>query len=104
MTSILAQGRDEAVPILLTGPERLEETLAGLDDGQRRFATAQGFKAEAGKHVALPDAEGRLAVVLFGLGPAGSAERTPLLTGRLAQSLPEGVYRLEGDVTDPRLS
>ena len=68
------------------------------------MASAQGFKAEAGRHVVLPDRDGNIARVLFGLGDADSAERGPLLFGKLATALPKGTYRLADGVDDPELA
>ena len=63
-----------------------------------------GFKAEPGRHVLIPDAEGNLGRVLFGLGGADAAERGPFLVGKLATALPPGTYRLAGGVDEPALA
>src|SRR5437868_3922 len=72
-----------------------QEVSAAFDERERRFAEAQGFKAEAGRHLIIPDSEGNICRVLFGLGDADSAERDPLIFGKLATALPTGNYRLE---------
>ena len=102
--TIVSEGREQAIPIYLVKPETLESVLAGMEERERRFAAAQGFKAEAGRHVLVPDEEGGIGGVLFGMGGADAAERTPLLPGRLAAALPSGVYRLAGDVDRPDLA
>jgi leucyl aminopeptidase len=42
--------------------------------------------------------------VLFGLGGADSADRGPLLFGKLTTSLPTGTYRLAGSIEEPELA
>lgn len=61
---------------------------AEIDAAWKAFAAASGFKARAGQKVLLPDGEGRLADVLFGLGNGEDA----LGIAALASSLPEGDY------------
>ena len=61
-----------------------------LDPGLAGFATAAGFKADAGSLLLAPAADGGL-VALFGLGK-DPAER-PFETGRLAKSLPAGDWQ-----------
>ncbi len=95
-SALVRDGAGAAIPVHAVKAENLEQAMAGLDDRQRRFAAAQGFRAEAGHHIAIPDGDGNIAAVLFGLGGADSAERSPLLFGRLATALPAGTYRLEG--------
>jgi leucyl aminopeptidase len=101
---IAAGDAADAVPVTFVDADRLEEGLAALPEPARRFAESQRFQAEAGKLVLLPDETGRVARALFGIGRATDAERTPLVAGRLARALPEGLYRLEGAVPDMRLA
>ena len=97
-------GGEEAVPIHAVKAEALSLALGALGESERRFATAQGFKAEAGRVALLPDAGGGIGCVLFGLGAADSAERGPLLFGKLAPALPAGLYRLADGVEEPALA
>ncbi len=94
----------DAIPVHLIGAEALERALAALDERERRFAEATGFKAEPGRHVIVPDAEGNLGRVLFGLGAADAVERGPLLVGKLATALPAGTYRLADGCDRPELA
>jgi len=84
----------EAVPVHAVGPEGLDDLLAELPGPAAHFAKAQGFKAKKGETVLLPDAQGGLAQVLFGLGD--KTKRDPLLAGLLPGRLPAGLYRLNG--------
>ncbi|HWT29478.1 MAG TPA: leucyl aminopeptidase family protein [Propylenella sp.] len=93
----------QVVPIHAVRAEELDAALQGLPEAERRFASAQNFKAEAGTHVLLPDETGRLGRVLFGLGGA-DAGASPLLLGKLAAVLPNGDYRLAGGVDDAALA
>lgn len=104
-SALLATGNAaDAVPVAFINADRLEEGLAGLPEPARRFAEAQRFRAEAGKLVLLPDETGGIARALFGIGRETDAERSPLMAGRLATMLPEGLYRFEGAVPDMRLA
>jgi leucyl aminopeptidase len=95
-SALVSEAPGGAIPIHPVKAEERDRALAALDARERRFTEAQGFKAEAGRHLIIPDTEGNSGRVLFGLGDAESAERTPLLFGKLATSLPAGTYRLEG--------
>lgn len=70
----------------------------------RVFAEAQGFVARPGQHLILPDAEGAVAGVLLGVEPLDSRRRDAFEPGRLAALLPEGDYRLSGEIGDPALA
>jgi leucyl aminopeptidase len=100
--AIVAEAPADAVPIDLVAAEELETALASLDERSVRFVRAQNFKAEAGRHVLVPAADGSLGRVLFGLG--AKAERDPLLPGKLATLLPPGTYALAGAPADAELA
>ncbi|MGU3496395.1 leucyl aminopeptidase family protein [Xanthobacteraceae bacterium A53D] len=85
-----------SLPIWCIAPGRLAD--ADLPAPVRRFAESAGYAAEAGKLLAVPDAEGALAGYLFGLGPDDDA----FAAGSLPAQLAPGTYRLEGAV--PALS
>ena len=104
LSALIAEAPGKAIPVQPVKAEELDLAIAGLDARERRFVTAQGFKAEAGRHVVIPDAEGNIARVLFGLGGADTAERGPLALGRLATILPPGVFALAEGVDDPALA
>jgi leucyl aminopeptidase len=97
-TALVPEASGDAIPVTAVRAGELDRGLAGLDERQRRLATAQGFEAEAGRHLLLPDADGNIARVLFGLGRADGPEPEPLLFGRLATVLPNGTYRLADGV------
>lgn len=92
MLSVFAAADEVAVPIHAVTIEGLEAKLATL--GAAAWAKANAFSAEEGAILALPNAEGDITAVLFGLG-RGENNRPPLLAGKLATALPAGTYRLE---------
>jgi leucyl aminopeptidase len=101
---VLVSAGGEAIPVDLVGSEDVDRALTALDERERRFAVAAGFKAEAGRLLLIPDVEGNLGRVLFGLGSQDSAERSPLLAGKLATGLPAGTFRLAEGVEEPELA
>lgn len=101
--TILAESAEPAIPIHAAGAEELDTLLGGLEERERRFVRGHGFEAKAGSHVLVPDASGDIGRVVFGLGRSDSAERTPLLVGKLAAALPRGVYRLAAPWPNPQL-
>ncbi|BBE72871.1 leucyl aminopeptidase family protein [Oharaeibacter diazotrophicus] len=91
---------EAAVPVHAIAAADLAGTLDALGPAARAWAGVAGFEAKAGTHLLLPDEDGRLAGVLFGLGKPDGA-RTDMLLGKLAGVLPPGAYRLatfEGDL------
>ncbi|HSI40040.1 MAG TPA: leucyl aminopeptidase family protein [Xanthobacteraceae bacterium] len=97
---ITAAQAQAAVPIWCVAPQGWPDDAGGLPDSARLYAQATGFRGDAGSHAVLPNAEGGIAAVLFGLTDAAD----PFLFGKLATVLPDGDYRLAGGLTDPRLA
>jgi leucyl aminopeptidase len=99
--AVFVSSADGAVPVHAVRAGELDAALERLAERERRFASALGFKAEAGRQVAIPDAEGSIGRVLFGLG---NGDPDPMLAGKLATALPAGTYRLAEGFDDPALS
>ena len=95
-------GRD-ARPIWRVSPESWTPIVGGLPAPAGRCAEAQGFKPKAGRHCLVPDAEGGLLGVLFGVDDAAAQRPDPFLAGTLPNVLPTGTYRFVGPVADPSL-
>lgn len=83
----------DAVPIFFVSPETWPQMRADLPPLSAAFAAACGFEPTPGRVLILPSAEGRLAGVLFGIENKNAQNRDPFLPGRLATSLPAGIYR-----------
>jgi leucyl aminopeptidase len=86
------------VPIIAVSQSSLSLATESLGAAAVTFARASGFKAASGAHLVVPDGEGRIAAVLFGLGAGGDS--APFLLGKLATLLPAGDYRFEGIAAD----
>jgi leucyl aminopeptidase len=95
-------GAAKAVPILFVTKANLDEVLATLDERARAFAGASGFEAKPGKLLLVPDADGQLACVLFGLEAADDPVRDLFRPGALTGALPACVYRFANAPHDAR--
>jgi leucyl aminopeptidase len=93
-----------AIPITFATKSSWETILAALPAPARRFALANGFAAKPGAWLALPDADGRITQVLFGLDDLNSKSRDPFRPGALPGLLPPGVYRFTNAPHDTRLA
>jgi leucyl aminopeptidase len=82
-----AQDAAGAIPIWFVSPENAEDVRGAIGETAARYASTCGFEPKPGRLQLLPGADGALAGVLFGQGP------DPLAAGKLATSLPAGVYR-----------
>ncbi|SDH11040.1 leucyl aminopeptidase family protein [Roseospirillum parvum] len=91
---------EDAPPLPLSGvaTDELGRWLIGQTPRQRTWIEANGFTAEAGQLLALPDGEGRLAGRLFGLGEGDDPWLLAALPGRLGG----GLHALDPD-TERRL-
>lgn len=106
---LISDQNSATVPVIVVSPETWPDVMRGLESHTRRFASAQGYDAgkkgpEAGKMLLLPDAQGDLALVLFGIESTKSARPDPFIYGKLPELLPDGDYRLEGLPQEARAS
>src|SRR5689334_25233851 len=90
-----------AVPIIPVTPQSWPATERGLHKAARTWLKAAGFAAAAGKHVLVPDGSGQLEKVFYGLTD-GTQQADPFDFAKLARLLPEGDYRIEGELPDAR--
>ena len=104
MHPIFASAGEQAVPILFVTAATFDEATKALDDRARAFVRAAGFEPKAGKHLPVPDAEGKLACVLFGLEDADDPARDLFRPGALSGLLPAGSYRFANAPHDARLA
>jgi leucyl aminopeptidase len=92
-----------ALPIHFVNKENWDATRADLATPAAAFAAACGFEPKPGRSLLLPDGNGALAGVLFGL-ESGDAPRDLLLPGKLVAALPAGPYRFANQPHDARLA
>jgi leucyl aminopeptidase len=68
------------------------------------YAKAAGFEPKPGKLLLLPNPEGGLAGVVFGVDPDDKGDKDPFLPGSLPGLLPAGRYRFAKAPNDARLA
>ena len=96
----------DAIPIWFVTASNYKDVRKMIGAEARAFADAAGFEPKSGRYLPLPgkgDDEAHLGGVLFGLEGEGETE-DPFLPGRLAQHLPDGVYRFANEPRDARLA
>jgi leucyl aminopeptidase len=93
-----ARGRG-ATPIIPVTAKSWPATERALDRVGRTWLKTAGFTGQPGKHGLLPDKAGNLEKVFYGVGEAAG---DPFDFARLARVLPEGTYRIDGDLRDRR--
>jgi len=101
---LLAPPTDQSLPIWLVNKETWPGVASGLPSTARSFAKAHGFDAKAGSHCLLPDQDGNLLGVAFGLDGENAKRADPFLVGKLPTLLPDGTYRFETGVENPTLA
>ncbi|MBS0232639.1 MAG: leucyl aminopeptidase family protein [Proteobacteria bacterium] len=80
---------------------------AKLGAAEQTWLAAQNFSGSAKRSVLIPNADGRIGAVAFGIGnrlqgePSGPSE---LLTGLLSPTLPAATYRIATEMTHPQLA
>ena len=86
--------------------QRGKLALSQIDDrrGSRGLRRTLRLPAESRTHAASPRRGGALAGVLFGIDEANAPTRDPFGPGKLATSLPEGVYRFANTPQDADLA
>ena len=104
MFACFAPPSSPAIPVRFASAENWDELRKAIGPSAARFAAACGFAPKAGRVQCLPDADGGLAGVLFGLAERGAKGRDPMAPGALASVLPEGVYRFANAPHEPELA
>jgi leucyl aminopeptidase len=98
----LARAGADAIPIWFVTAQTLPDVRKLIGAEASAFADAAGFEPKPGRHLLLPGKKG-LGGVLFGLEGADDAKDF-FLPGRLAQLLPDAVYRFANEPHDARLA
>ncbi|WP_297296332.1 M17 family metallopeptidase [uncultured Methylovirgula sp.] len=94
----------DAVPIRFVTQESWSEIKAALPAPAAHFAASSKFEPTPGQHLVIPDAEGRLGHVLFGLEGKSTPHRDAFLPGKLTAVLPPAVYRFANAPHDTALA
>lgn len=82
------------VPIYCVRPDDWPNLQAKLDGPGKNYAAARGFSGDAGQRVRIPNADGTVAAVLFGVGNKDNDAMGSIRMGLLSTTLPKGFYRL----------
>ena len=98
----VTSGAAKAVPILFVTKANVDAVLTTLDGRARAFVAAAGFEPKPGKLLLVPDADGQLACVLFGLEAADDPARDLFRPGALTGALPACIYRFANAPHDTR--
>ena len=91
--SLLREPSAAATPIWFITAETWPQVRTDLPAAAVAFAEACGFEPTPGRTQILPGASGAIAAILFGIEPADARTLDLLLPGKLAISLPTGLYR-----------
>ena len=102
--SLFAAPTPDALPIWFVAPDDWDRVKAEIGGLAAAFAERCGFKPKPGQVQLLPGEGGALAGALFGVEAANSPKRDPLAAGKLATSLPAGVYRFANPPADAGLA
>jgi leucyl aminopeptidase len=102
MTMKLQDWSAEAITIDFVDKGRWRQVKEGLPATVSAIAAANGFEAKPGSLLIAPALDGAPARVFFGVEAPDAKKRDPFLAGKLAASLPAGLYRLGDGVADPQ--
>ncbi len=95
---ILLATHARGTPVTVIAGDEWEKKRRALTAETRGWADANGFKAQAGRFLAVAGAKGELNQVLAGADPSD-----PFALGRLCRSLPPGAYVFDGALGNPEL-
>ncbi|QQA42962.1 leucyl aminopeptidase family protein [Pelagovum pacificum] len=100
MSPRFSESADNALPLYAVSPATLPSVLDRLTPIAAAFARSQPFGAGPGELLMLPGEDGKVAGALAGLGPENLRERQRFTLAAVVPRLPEGPWRLEGDLDD----
>lgn len=84
-----------SIPIQPVTRDELDDKVLELSKAQQNWVRELGFRAAIGQTLCLPDAEGTVDRVLFGLGDDDARRRERLVFGDLVAKIPPGNYHLQ---------
>src|SRR6476661_9838329 len=97
-------GKNQAIPIWFVNAANFDEVRKKLGSSEQAFISTAAFEAKAGRSLLLPDGNGKLAGVLFGIEGPNDRDRDRFRPGQLVGLLPAGIYRFANRPHDTRLA
>ncbi len=82
------------IAINAVSKHKLPKLVESLSESHQKWVAANGFAANLGEVLKVPNSDGQIDMVLFGLGDKTARERSRLIFGDLPKKLPEGRYHL----------
>lgn len=101
MTLKLEDWTPEAAAIDFVDTDSWPQMRAAAGGDVAALADVAGFEGKTGGVLIVPGGSGVAPRVFFGVETPASKTRDPFLAGKLAASLPKGLYRLCAGVSDP---
>lgn len=101
---LTATQHDSAISIHLVYEDDWDQWSSQQLESTRNWCHAQNFRGERSKLILIPDAQGKLALVVNGLGTRSGNETINLWHGAaLPERLPDGNYQLGTNISDAEL-
>jgi leucyl aminopeptidase len=91
----LAGSRSKSLPVWLLAPGEIA-TQKEIGDTAKAWAKANGFDGQASRLLRVPDSDGSIAEILFGIGK----DHSPFHVGKLANELEKGAYHFANQPDD----
>jgi len=83
-------------PIYVVRPDEWLDVESQLTPLQKNYAQEQQFEGKASQRVMLPDANGEISAILFGVGSQDKDDEGAIRAGGLSSTLKAGYYNFEG--------
>jgi leucyl aminopeptidase len=104
MTNAFELSGSVGTPITFVTKTTWDNVKATLPSPARQFAESNDFTAKPSQYLALPDREGAISQILFGLEDKADGTHDPFRPGQLPALLPAGVYNFATAPHDPYLA
>lgn len=100
MKLTFSDSKQNHIPAVVVPSDAWQSVECDLDARSRTWATSNGFEGKLGQVCLIPDENGAIGKVLFGFGTEETRQRGRFHIAKLASSLPEGDYELQGSFGD----
>ena len=98
-----ADPTSDAIPLHIIDSGTVEAFLSDQTEFTANWLRTQGFKGALGTAATVPDESGRIALAVAGYGDAAARRRGRFHLAAAATRLPEGTYRISGDLPDAEI-